>query len=273
MDFVKKHYEKILLTVVLLGLVGALVFLPFLITKDQAKQEETRRGVLHPKVLPLPALDLSRQTNVTGRLQTPYVLDFTTTNRLFNPLQWQQKADGTWVPVKSGTIGPEAVVVTKIAPLYLIIALDSVETNSLTTNAQGARYVISVERQAAAMPGQRGKRQHYASVGEKVDMFKVVEVKGSLEDQAQLQLVLQLADLQGRVMLSKDKPFRRVDGYMADLRYDPEVKKWGAQRVGMSVKFAGDDYNIVAITQDGVILSARSNQKKTTRPYSPQNSE
>jgi hypothetical protein len=31
MDFVKKHYEKILLSVVLLGLVGALVFLPFLI--------------------------------------------------------------------------------------------------------------------------------------------------------------------------------------------------------------------------------------------------
>ena len=37
MDFVKKHYEKILLTVVLLGLVGALVFLPFLIASDQQR--------------------------------------------------------------------------------------------------------------------------------------------------------------------------------------------------------------------------------------------
>ena len=35
MDFVKKHYEKILLGVVLLGLVGALVFLPFMIFSDQ----------------------------------------------------------------------------------------------------------------------------------------------------------------------------------------------------------------------------------------------
>ena len=39
MDFVKKHYEKILLTVVLLGLVGALVFLPFMIARRPAKGE------------------------------------------------------------------------------------------------------------------------------------------------------------------------------------------------------------------------------------------
>ena len=37
MDFVKKHYEKILLGFVLLGLVGALVFLPFMIASDQQK--------------------------------------------------------------------------------------------------------------------------------------------------------------------------------------------------------------------------------------------
>ena len=35
MDFLKKHYEKILLGVVLLGLVGAMVFLPFLILHDR----------------------------------------------------------------------------------------------------------------------------------------------------------------------------------------------------------------------------------------------
>ena len=46
MDFVKKHYEKILLTVVLLGLVGALVFLPFLIANDQQTvSDHDRDGV------------------------------------------------------------------------------------------------------------------------------------------------------------------------------------------------------------------------------------
>ena len=32
MDFVKKHYEKIILSAVLLGVVGFLVFLPFVIS-------------------------------------------------------------------------------------------------------------------------------------------------------------------------------------------------------------------------------------------------
>jgi hypothetical protein len=270
MDFVKKHYEKILLAVVLLGLVGALVFLPFLIAQDQDEQRKIREGVLSPSVKPLAALDLSRQTNVTGRLQSPYILDFSTSNKLFNPLPWQRTPQGL-VPAK--LVGPDAAVVTKTTPLYLILSLDSIETNSLTTNAQTARFVISVERQAAATPGQRVKRQHYASVGEKVDLFRILEVKGSLEDLAQLQLVLQLMDIPGRVTISKDKPFRRVDGYAADLKYELEGKKWQGQRVGQVLRFAGDDYIIVAISPDSVIIKAKSNDKKTTRPYSPQNSE
>jgi hypothetical protein len=73
--------------------------------------------------------------------------------------------------------------------------------------------------------------------------------------------------------LSKDKPFRRVDGYSADLKYDPEKKTWQGQRIGANLKFAGDDYIIVAIDPGAVILSARSNQKKTTLTYNPQSSE
>ncbi|HTY87859.1 MAG TPA: hypothetical protein VMB80_10375 [Candidatus Acidoferrum sp.] len=273
MDFVKKHYEKILLAVVLLGLVGALVFLPFLIERDQRKVEEMSSFVRRPNNKPLAALDLTSQSNLMQRLRSPYVVDFATTNRLFNPLQWQLKPDGSIIPVRPGTVGPEAVVVTKIMPLYTILTLEAVDTNSLATNAQAARYVISVEHQAAAAPGQRGKRQHYASAGDKVDIFKILEIKGTLEDPSQLQMILQLTDTGERVTLTKGQPFRRADGYTADLKYDPENKKWQAQREGSVLKFNFDEYNIVAITPDTVILSARSNQKKTPRPYSPQGSE
>ena len=264
MDFVKKHYEKILLSVVLLGLVGALVFLPFLIISDQDTQQRMKEGIIHVKVAPLPALDLTRETNVFERLQSPYKLDFSTTNKLFNPLQWQKRADGTLVPVKPGLIGQDAAVVTKITPLSLILTLDSIETNEF-----GARYVISMERQAAVWPAQRGKRQHYASVGEKNETFTIVDVNGSPDNPAQLKLILQLTDVGERATLSKDKPFSRIDGYSADLKYDPEGKKWQGQRVGADLKFAGDDNIIVAINQDTVILLARSNQKKTALTYSP----
>jgi len=264
MDFVKKHYEKILLSVVLLGLVGALVFLPFLIISDQDTQRRMKEGIISVKVAPLPALDLTRETNVSARLQSPYKLDFSTTNKLFNPLPWQRRADGTLVPVKLGLIGPEAAVVTKITPLCLILTLDSIETNEF-----GARYVISMERQAAVLPAQRGKRQHYASVGEKNETFTIAVVNGSPDNPAQLELILQLTDTGERATLSKDKPFRRTDGYSADLKYDLEGKKWQGQRIGADLKFAGDDNIIVAINQDTMILLARSNQKKTTLTYSP----
>ena len=264
MDFVKKHYEKILLSVVLLGLMGVLVFMLYLIPSDRQKLANIRQSIISHAVKPLDPLDLTQETNVSARLQSPYKLDFSTTNKLFNPVQWQKRVDGTLVPVKLGLIGPEAVVVTKITPLYLILSLDAIETNEF-----GTRYVITMEREAAVLPAQRGKRQHYASVGEKNETFTITDVSGSPGNSAQLKLILQLTDTGEKVTLSKDKPFRRTDGYSVDLKYDPEGKKWQGQRKDADLRFAGDDNIIVAINQDSVILRARSNDKKTTLTYSP----
>jgi hypothetical protein len=47
------------------------------------------------------------------------------------------------------------------------------------------------------------------------------------------------------------------------LKYDPENKKWTNQRVGGALSFAGENYNIVAITKNEVVVLAKSNQKKT----------
>jgi len=261
MDFLKKHYEKILLGVVLLGLVGAMVFLPFMILNDRKQLEETRRGIISHPVKPLPPLDLTGESNIIQRLQLPYQLDFETTNKLFNPVEWQKAVDGTLIKIESGNeVGPKAVVVTRIAPLYFILTLDSVETNQF-----GARYIVGVERQAAPVAWRRVKRQHYASLGEKNEAFAITKAQGPPDNPTQL--ILQLTDSGEMATLSKNKPFRRVDAYMADLKYGPEGKNWGDQRVGDDLKFAGDDYIIVAIDRNEVVLSAKSNQKKTTLPY------
>jgi hypothetical protein len=230
-----------------------------------------KEGIIHGKVTPLAALDLARETNALGRLQSPYKLDFSTTNKLFNSVPWQKTPDGHLI---KNVLGNEVslAAVTKITPLYLILTLDSIETNEF-----GARYDISMERQGAVLPGQRGKRQHYASVGEKVgeknDAFTIRDVSGSPADPGTLKLMVQLADTSETVTVSKDKPFRRVEAYSADLKYDLEKKTWQAQRVGANLRFAGDDYIIVAIDSGAVILKARSNDKKTTLTYNPQSSE
>jgi hypothetical protein len=262
MDFLKKHYEKILLGVILLGLVAAAVMLPLMIMSDRDALEVKRTRIINRPPKPLGPLDLTMQSNMMQRLQSPYNLDFETTNKLFNPIQWQRTVNGNLIKLPSGEES-RAVAVTLITPLYLVLTLDSVETSE-----SGPRYIIGVERQAAATPSQRVRRQHYSSLNEKNETFTIRAVKGPPENPTQL--ILGLTDTGEEAVLSKDKPFRRVDGYMADLKFDPEGKKWLNQRVGSSLKFGDDEYIIVAINQNEVVLSAKSNQKKTTLTYNSQ---
>ena len=163
----------------------------------------------------------------------PYQLDLETTNRLFNPVEWQRAVDGSLIKIESGNeVGPGAVMMARITPLYFILTLDSVQTNEF-----GVRYIMGVERQAAPVAWQRAKRQHYASLGEKNEAFTITAVQGPPADPTQL--ILQLTDSGETVSLSKTKPFRRVDAYMADLKYGPEGKSWDGQRVGDDLKFCG----------------------------------
>ena len=68
-----------------------------------------------------------------------------------------------------------------------------------------------------------------------------------------------------RVSVAPGKPFKRVDGYEADLKYPPEGNKvWMRQRMNANLNFGGGQYNIVVITQTNVILSSKQNEKRTT---------
>jgi hypothetical protein len=274
MEFIKKNYEKIILSIVLLGLVGVLALMPGIISADQEKMKEVQSIINPKKPEPLPPLDLSRQQAAMERLKSPYALDLATTNKLFNPVTWKRGRDGRIVKVLQ--LGPSAAVVTKIAPLYFSISLDSWTTSPpVGTNEPSTRYVFSIEDQSATVAIQRRPRRQYASKGEvKTDRtvagknqgFTVVDVQGPPENPEQL--MLKLADSQTTVPVAKGKPYRRVEAYAADLKYDPDYSKAGV-RVGDHLTFAGDDYNVIAIDKNSISLLAQSNQKKYTLPYAP----
>jgi len=255
MDFLKKHYEKLILGVVLVGLAVAVAALPFKVASDKQALEDTRNSLIFPKVKELTNLDLTLAETALKRAATPPRLDFGAPNRLFNPMPWQKTADDRIVPVDK--VGPAAAVVTNLVPLYFRLTLDSVIVSDT-----GARYVIGVQREAAANPRERGKRQTYCTAESKNDIFSVVEVKGKPEDPTQI--ILRLNDTGEQVAISKDKPYERIEGWMADIRYDPEKKVWASRRVGATLGFNNEEYNIVAINRDEVVLSAKSNGKKWT---------
>jgi len=265
MQFLKKHYEKILLGVVLTGLIGVLVFMLFYIAADKQAMEEHVNDIINLSVKPLPDLDLTTNSAAMTRLQSPFLLDMETGNKVFNSFTWQKTPDGRLVKKDTST-GPQVAVVTNIAPLYLVLTLDSASTNEA-----GARYVIGVEKQADKNPSKRRKQQRFVSKGDKNDTFTLVDVIGAPENPDAV--IIKLADVGDvvgdTVTVTRDKAFRRVTGYMADFRYDPEKKVFHGCRVDTKVSFNGTDYVVFAVNQNELILTDQSNQKNTALPFAP----
>ena len=261
MEFLKKHYEKILLGAVLLGLAIAVAFLPFLISGEKEKLEEARDRIINHPIKPLSPQDLSRARNLLQELESTSKLDLSTSNRLFNPVQWQRAPDGRRIKIESGNeVGPKAVAVTKLAPLYLTLSYDRVDASDTPI-----RYRIGIEDEGALRPSDRYKHQTSVAIGGKNNLFTLKGIKGPPDNPTELDL--EITDTGETVPVTKAKPYEHVDGYTVDLKYDPEKKTWLNRRVGSALSFAGEDYNIVAISSNEVVLSAKSNNKKTTITY------
>jgi hypothetical protein len=264
MSFIKKNYEKVLLGAVLLGLVGCLLALPVIIQHNKDVVQGIVNGIVNAPPKPLQALNMSTEDAALARVQTPYALDFETTNRLFNPVQWQKRTDGGWIKIATGNeVGVGALKVTGVKPLYYILRLDRIEP---ANQFNGARYVISIEQQNAEQAFQRHPRQHYLSVHDKDEALSLISATGAANDP---QLVLQILSSGETVNLAQNKPYQEVAGYAADLTYPPEGKKWNDQRVDGDLKFNRSEYKVVVIDPNEVVVSAESNQKKTTLPYQP----
>jgi len=259
MDFLKKHYEKVLLGAVLLGLAVAVAFLPFKIADEKQKLEDMRNTLINPKVGPLTNLDMTLPDQVLKEVAAPTVVDFGPPHRLFNPMPWQKAADGHLIKVDAANIGPNAVTIVKMVPLYLKLTL-----NDVTMTDSGARCKIGVEDETALSYRDR-KKERYCKVGDKNDTFLLRDLRSSPTN---VTAVLELNDTGQRVEIGTNQPFSRIEGYMVDLKYAPENKAWPGRRVGALLSFNGEDYNIVAITENEVVLSAKSNQKKWTIKYS-----
>lgn len=264
MDFLKKHYEKVLLGVMLAGLIGGLVFMLFFISADREEMNAKSTGVLNPVVKDLTNLDTTVLDTATARSHAPYELDLETTNKLFNPLEWQKALDGTLILAEKKT-GLQVAVVTNISPLYTIISLEQVQMNDVATN-----YVVQIEHQGASTLAKRRPTKHYLTKGEKPssnDPVELVDVKGPADNPSAL--VLKLTDSGDEISISKDNPYRKTDAYSADFVYAPERKVFHGKRAGDKVPFGGVDYSVVDVNQNELILMDQSNQKKTSLPFVP----
>src|SRR5438477_428473 len=105
MQFLKKNYEKILLGLVLVGLVAVAVALVILVGQEKEAQEERRNKTFNTNPRELAKPDLTQAETLLKRVETPLALNFSdNSNKLFNPLRWQKRPDGSGiVPLPSGS--------------------------------------------------------------------------------------------------------------------------------------------------------------------------
>ncbi len=158
---------------------------------------------------------------------------------------------------KAASLNTDGLVVANLTPLALKVSLDGIVTLS---NAE-PRYLISVQNEAAATPRERARRQYYCALNAAPTANKVFtlrEVKGPAENPT---AVLELNDTKELVSVDKNHPFQRVDGYAADLRYEPEHKLWTNRRVGSTLAFGGGEAEILAITRVEVVLRTKPDGK------------
>ncbi len=243
MEFLKKHYEKILLSFVLVCLAITAAWFQIKINTEKEKSQEYIIALPKPKELK--PLDLTTNQAALQRLQNPPSIEISGAHNLFNPVTWKVKPDGTFLKIVRE--GVDALTVTNIQPLFMELAYE---------RASGAGYWIGVKSKSVKKPSV------YAKLNEKKDLFKITEIKGPAEDPDEL--VLELTENQQVISIGKEKPFKRVEAYTADLRYEPDSKNFLRQQVNNVISFAGESYKIIAINEKDVRVSASSTEKRTT---------
>ena len=259
MEFLKNNYEKVILSVVLLGLAVAAALLPIWVAGEKRALEEIDNQITQTERKELKSINLFTNEMVLQRVVKATALRLSGEHNVFNPVPWQRMRDGHLVPIRTGReIGPSALAITKIDPLYLRIEYDGP-----APSADTVQYRFRVTRETEKSAGKR-LVTYSAALGVKNQVFILKEAKPK---DSPVEFTLELADTKEQITVTKDKPYVSVAGFTVSLKYGPDNLTFTGKRVGDSLVFAGDTNKIVAITETNVTVAAASNTKRTTVAY------
>ena len=257
MDFLKKHYEKVILSIVLVLLAVAAAYLPIRVAAVN-KDIETEVPRVSPKEF-VP-LDISTNIATLNRAQRKSSLKLSTSDHnLFNPVGWLKSKDGNLLKDPFyGRKGPAAIVVTKIEPLYFEVTYDR-----LVQDGGEIKYYFGVKREADSKKSNRRLVTRAIRVMEKNDIFILREVKG--DPTSPEGFVIDLLQDNREILVSSTEPYSEIAGYTANLVYPPENgKKFNTKRRGDKITITKKSYEVVVVQETEVVLKNSKTTKQTT---------
>ena len=266
MDFLKKHYEKAILSLVLLALavVAVLLFVEVGTFKTNLDDQlKNRTGV---KKKELHATDLTSNQAVLKRLATAIEVPLGGDHPAFNATRWKKTANGDAAPDNSrANQGPAGISGATTAPLYL-----SVEFGKAAGTAEAPRYEFIIGREFEKQAAKRGNMTLSAKVtegirlpGQKSDLFRLLEVKGAAMEPGELSI--QLTAGNERATVAPKRPYRQVMGYSAQFTYGVEKRLFRNVRVDDSLPLSGVTYKVVAISEGEIVISAPNQVRSTIK--------
>ena len=261
----RQHYEKLILVFVLLLLAGAVFYLLKVSQDEREKTRQMTEGYKKKAGVPIEPVNLSRVEATLKTATNPPALNYSGKHNLFNPVKWQQSPSGG-DPIKFETgreVGPSAMRIASIRPLYLSIAFDRAASSGSGADAVVTGYHTLVTNEMAAAPRLRRIPQFIATGTTNTQVFVLAEVKGPPD--APTELVALLKEFNNEtVSFAPGKPYTRVVGFEAELKYPVNSKVYPRLRKDSPIDIEGEPYKIVDITSNRVVVSDDSNGKRYT---------
>jgi hypothetical protein len=268
MQFLKNHYEKLILSLALLGLIGGVVVLFIQVDGVKSGIAKIEKDLGTPTSKPVSLRDRAEFVDALAKGTNPPPVALTG-HRLFNPYRWVVDASGTLLKVdRDDLLGPGAMKVGAVNNLFFTITLVRV------TGTENPTYLISTRRDVQ----DKAARNHSLRLNDKSKPFPyaettatitVKEAKGEPANPAEVVLELEKPEELGgltTVSLKPGEPYRELMSREADLQYPPENRVFSKVKVNDSLTLGGETYKVIAITDRQVIFEAQ-NKKRTIIDY------
>lgn len=249
MKFLKDHYEKLILGLVLIGL----AFGAWKVSSITVDEMQDGGVVYEAKAEPY---NTETNESALARFTNIATLDFEDAHQLFNPNVWQRKPDGSFVT--GNKLGAKGVTITDIKPLVFSVTFVDV--------GSGATPRCSMRINRVNPPDAKGgvptaMTSTLMAVGDSNEFFTLKEIN---PPEAPTEAVLEMKGEEQPITIAKGKSYERIEGYIAELRYDVENKTFRNVREKSALVLSGETNNVMGLNAQEVILVNPATSLKTT---------
>jgi hypothetical protein len=261
MDFLKKHYEKIILGLVLVVVMFLALQIPSDINGEKRDQDERERKIKTQATNAVTPVDLVPMRQSVQNLNAPVPTKFAEPgHNVINPVLWKKGARGEMVKIPTPEDAIRRLLIKEITPLRLTILLEK----ELKFSADSHRMKITITDESLVPRVRRRPQSREPKVkeGESNDLFKVVAVTGPADNPSEVKIELRKGAKQ--IVIKRGETFSEVIAHEADLEYPPENKTFNDILVGGTISFNDERYKVIAITGSAVTIEGQTTPKRYT---------